>query len=155
MITITETKDFKIIAELNADVQNLHATLHPEVFKPFNSVEMEKALENLLSDSNCYCYVVKLDKVAIGCAVFIIKEAKENAFHYNIKTLYIDQISVLPKYQRTGAGKILMQKAEQLAQENSLKKIELDHWTANTVAASYFRKNGYKLYRERLFKLID
>lgn len=154
-MSITATKDFRTIAELNADVQNLHASLHPEMFKPFNRVEMEKALEDFFSDPNCYCYLVKLNNAAIGYAIFFIKEAKENAFHYTIKTLYIDQISVLPKYQRTGAGKILMQKAEQLAKEYSIKKIELDHWTSNTVAASYFRKNGYRLYKERLFKLVD
>ncbi len=154
IMTITETKDFKRIAELNAHVQNLHATLYPEMFKPFNRIEIEKALENFLSDPNCYCYLVELNKVDIGSAVFFVKEAKENAFHYAIRTLYIDQISVLPEYQRTGVGKLLMLKAEQLAIEHSINKIELDHWSANTVAASYFRKNGYKLYRERLFKLV-
>ncbi|TSJ47992.1 GNAT family N-acetyltransferase [Fluviicola chungangensis] len=155
MMTITETKDFKRIAELNADVQNLHAKLYPEIFKPFNRIEMEKALENFLSDPNCFSYIVELNNVAIGSAVFFVKEAKENAFHYTIRTLYIDQISVLPEHQKTGAGKMLMQKAEQLARENSIKKIELDHWTANKVAATYFRKNGYMLYRERLFKILD
>lgn len=155
MMTITKSKDFKTIAGLNANVQNLHAKLYPEMFKPYNRIEMEKALENLLSDSSCYSYLVKLNDVAIGYAVFFIKEAKENAFHYTIRTLYIDQISVLPEHQKTGAGKMLMQKAEQLAQENTIKKIELDQWTANSVASSYFRKNGYMLYRERLFKIVE
>ena len=155
MLTIAETKDFKALAALNEDVQNLHARLHPEMFKPFNRIEMEKALEIFLAEPNCYCYIAKQGNVAIGYAVFVIKEAKENAFHYTIKTLYIDQISVLPEYQRTGAGKLLMAKAEQLAQENTINKIELDHWSANTVAASYFRKKGYQLYKERLFKMVQ
>jgi diamine N-acetyltransferase len=155
MMTITQTKDANRIAELYTDVQNLHAKLYQEMFKPFNRIEIEKALKNFMSDPNCFSYIVELNGVAIGSALFFIKEAKENAFHYTIRTLYIDQISVLPEHQKTGAGKMLMQKAEQLARENSIKKIELDHWTANNVAAAYFRKNGYKLYRERLFKLVD
>jgi ribosomal protein S18 acetylase RimI-like enzyme len=155
MITVVETKDYKIIAALNEEVQNLHARLHPEMFKPFNKFEMEKALENYLKEPNTYAYLVLEDGIEVGCAVFFIREAKENAFHYNIKTLYIDQISVLTNYQRTGAGKILMDQAEKLAREMSVNKIELDHWSANVVAASYFRKYGYKLYKERLFKIID
>lgn len=155
MMTIKETKDYKTIAGLNADVQNLHAKLYPEMFKPFNRIEMENALKNFLLEPNCFSYIVELNNVAIGSAVFFVKEAKENAFHYTIRTLYIDQISVLPQHQKTGAGKMLMQKVEQLARENSIKKIELDHWTANTIAANYFRKNGYKLYREKLFKMVD
>ncbi len=155
MITIAETKDHRIIAELNEGVQNLHVELHPEMFKPFDQTEMEKALEVLLSDADCYCYIAKQNGVAIGYALFMIREAKENAFHYAIKTLYIDQISVLPKYQKTGAGKLLMKQAELVARENDISKIELDHWSANIVAASFFRNNGYKLYKERLFKTID
>ncbi len=154
MMIIIETKNHKLISELNEDVQNLHAKLHPELFKKFDKEAMEKALETLFLDPNCKCYIVKKGDVDIGYILCFIKEAKENAFQYNIKTLYIDQISILPKYQRTGAGKILMKQAEQLAQENSITKIELDHWSSNTVAASYFRKNGYKLYKERLFKMV-
>jgi ribosomal protein S18 acetylase RimI-like enzyme len=155
MITVIETKDYRLIAALNEEVQNLHARLHPEMFKPFDKFEMEKALENYLNEPNTYAYLAMQQGVEIGCAVFFIREAKENAFHYNIKTLYIDQISVLSKYQRTGAGKYLMDQAEKLAREKSIHKIELDHWSANVVAASYFRKSGYQLYKERLFKMID
>ncbi|MES2513749.1 MAG: GNAT family N-acetyltransferase [Bacteroidota bacterium] len=154
MITVVETRDYKLIAALNEEVQNLHASLHPEMFKPFVKSDMEKALENYLNEPNAYGYLVQKDGIAIGCAVFFIREAKENAFHYTIKTLYVDQISVLTKHQRTGAGKMLMDQAEKLAKEKSIQKIELDHWSANVVAASYFRKSGYKLYRERLFKVI-
>jgi ribosomal protein S18 acetylase RimI-like enzyme len=155
MITVIETKDYKIIAALNEEVQNLHARLHPEMFKPFDKFEMEKALENYLGDQNTHAYLVRQDGIDIGCAVFFIREAKENAFHYHIRTLYIDQISVLTKYQKTGAGKMLMNQAEKLAREMAISKIELDHWSANIVAASYFRKSGYQLYKERLFKSID
>lgn len=155
MLTLTETRDFKTIAALNEDVQNLHARLHPEMFKPYNRAEMEKALEHFLADPNCHCYLVCQDGAAIGYAVFFIKEAKENAFHYTIRTLCIDQISVLPGHRGTGAGQLLMQKAEQLAQAHQIHKIELDHWSANVVAAAFFRKNGYRLYKERLFKLIS
>jgi ribosomal protein S18 acetylase RimI-like enzyme len=155
VIKISKTKDHKIIAELNEGVQNLHAELHPDMFKPFNQTEMEKALEEFLSDPDCHCYVAKQNGMAIGYALFMIREAKENAFHYTIRSLYIDQIAVLPKYQKTGAGKLLMKQAEQLARENNISKIELDHWSANQVAAKFFRNNGYKLYKERLFKMID
>jgi ribosomal protein S18 acetylase RimI-like enzyme len=155
MLTISETKEYKIIAELTEEVQNLHARLYPELFKPFSKVEMEKALANHFADNDCYCYLVKQDGVNIGCAVLFIREAKENAFRYPTKTLHIDQICVLSKFQRSGAGKLLLEQAEKLARKNSIKKIELDHWSANIIAAGWFRKNGYKVYRERLVKLVN
>lgn len=154
MISIIETKDHKTISELASEVQNLHANLHPEIFKPFNKEEMEKAVEVFLSDPNCRCYVAQKDSMNIGYILCFVKEVKENAFHYTIQTIYIDQIAVLEKYQRTGAGKMLMEQVEKFAKEKSINKIELDHWTSNLVAAKYFRKNGYRLSKERLVKLI-
>jgi GNAT superfamily N-acetyltransferase len=82
-------------------------------------------------------------------------EASEDDFLYGHKVLYIDQISVLSKYQKTGVGTLLMEQAEIIAKENSIKKITLEHWTANNTAAVYFRKKGFAPYRERLFKIID
>ncbi len=154
MISIVETKDYKLISELNSGVQNLHAKMHPEMFKTFDKVAMEEALKNFLSDSNCKCFMAKKGNVNIGYVLCYIKELKENAFHYNIKTIYIDQIAVVESYQKTGAGKLLMEQVEKLAKENAINKIELDHWSSNVIAAKYFRKHGYSLYKERLFKLV-
>lgn len=154
MITISETKDHQLIASLNEEVQNLHAQLHPDMFKTYNQAEMTAALSGFFTDANCHAYIAYKDGVPAGYAICFIREAKENAFHYDIRTLYIDQVAVLSQYRRDGISQLLMEQAEKLAKENGISKIELDHWTANTVAAKYFRKNGYALYKERLYKTI-
>ena len=155
MLTIAETKEYKIIAELSEEVQNLHARLYPEIFKPYNKAEMEKQLESQLAQPNYFGYVAQQAGINVGSAVYHIKEVQENAFHYTLKTLHIEQLAVLNKFQKNGAGKILLRQAEKIAQEHSIKKIELDHWHGNVVAASYFKKNGYALCKERLFKMIN
>lgn len=155
MITIAETKDHKLIARLSEEVCNLHAALHPKIFKVHDQAAMEKAFETFFADPNCRVFVAKHDDVEIGYAVFLIKEAEETDFLHKRKLLFIDQICVLEKYQRTGAGKLLMEQAEKLAKENSIERITLDHWTSNVEAASYFRKRGYSPYREMLFKTVD
>ncbi len=154
MISIVETKDYKIISKLNEEVQNLHARLHPEVFKAYNNEAIELEFKNFLSDPNCKCFLAKNDESAIGYIFCFIRAINENAFHYSFKTIYIDQLTVLEKYRRSGVGKLLLEQVEHLAKEHSIEKIELDHWSSNDVAARYFRKNGYQLYKERLFKLI-
>jgi ribosomal protein S18 acetylase RimI-like enzyme len=74
---------------------------------------------------------------------------------HNFRSIYIDQIAVLSQYQMTGAGRLLMEQAEKLAKEHSITHLTLEHWTDNTIAASYFRKKGFAPYRERLMKTID
>ncbi len=154
MIIITETRDPELLARLNEDVQNLHYQLHPEIFKPYDREGVALFQQVALQDLNARAFVALQDEVPVGCMLCFIREAKENAFHYAIRSVYVDQISVLSAYRRSGAGKMLLQRAEQLAQEMGIKRLELDHWSTNTVAATWFRKNGYSLFKERLFKTI-
>ena len=154
MLTIKKTNDSELITGLNEEVQNLHHTLYPKIFKPFDKAATAEFIRDFLTDHNCHAYMVFDNSNAIGYAIFCIKEAKENAFHYSIHTLYIDQIGVLEKYRSSGAGQLLMQQAEELAKELSITRIELDHWSANAVAARYFRKHGYVLCKERLCKSL-
>jgi ribosomal protein S18 acetylase RimI-like enzyme len=154
MVSIIETKDHLLIAQLNEEVQNLHAALHPDIFKPFEKTEIETALQGFLSDAQCRCYVAKENEIAMGYLLIYIKEAKENAFHYTLRSLYIDQIGVLKAFQKKGVGELLMKHVETIAKEHGITQIELDHWSSNSVAASFFRKSGYKLYREKLWKHI-
>jgi diamine N-acetyltransferase len=154
MLEVAATKDHKLIAALTGEAQDLHARLYPGIFKPFNKIEMEKVFADRFTDRDYYAFVARQDGVEIGCAVLFIREAKENAFHYTLKTLHVDQICVLNKFQRSGAGKLLLQQIEKLARDHAIKKIELDHWSDNVIAASFFRKNGYGVSRQRLFKEI-
>lgn len=153
MITISETRDHTLVATLNEEVQALHVQLHPDRFKPYDKLAVTEAMKQFLQQDNYKAYVAWKDGVPAGSLVCYVKEAKENAFHYYIKTLYIDQVSVLQKFRGLGIGRLLLQQAEQLANELGIQKLELDHWTANTVAAQYFRRNGYALHREQLSKI--
>ncbi|HLP55616.1 MAG TPA: GNAT family N-acetyltransferase [Fluviicola sp.] len=152
MITLQPTTDHRLIARLNEEVQQLHVNLHPEVFKPYDPTAVESALESMMAKPNSHAFVAMLGEIPAGFMLMFVKRIPENAFIYARETLYIDQIGVLNEYRKTGVGKLLMEQAEKLAQELGIKRIELDHWTANSVAAKYFRSKGYALYREQLFK---
>lgn len=154
MITISENRDACLIASLNADVQNLHAALHPELFKPFDQTAMEAALALFLEDPNCRVYVAHAGEQAVGYVLLLVREVPENAFHYRLHSIYVDQLSVLPEFRRSGAGQLLLEAAESLARELSIHRLELDHWSSNGLAAAYFRKQGYQLCKERLFKSV-
>ncbi len=154
MLFIEQTTDSKIIATLNREVQELHCRLYPDLFKPYEQATIENALRDHLEDPDCFAYLARKDGMVVGYAVFFIRDWPENAFHYARKTLYIDQICVHSEHRNTGAGKLLLKQAETLAKEHSAYRIELEHWSANADAAIYFRKNGFNVCRERLFKAI-
>ncbi|MES2557985.1 MAG: GNAT family N-acetyltransferase [Bacteroidota bacterium] len=155
MITLQPTEDYRLIASLNEEVQELHASLHPQIFKHYDEARVEAALKKMIVSVNCYAFVALQDGTPIGYMVLLVKEYPESAFTFARETLYIDQIGVLNGYQKTGVGSLMMEHAERLAKGLDINRVELDHWTANTVAAAYFRNRGYTLYREQLFKEIS
>lgn len=155
MITLQPTDDYRLIASLNEEVQELHARLFPQVFKPYDEAGIEHAMKKMINSLNCYAFVAFQDGTPIGYMLLLVKEQPENAFAFVRESLYIDQICVLSAYQNTGAGSLMMERTEQLAKELDIKRVELDHWTANTAAAAYFRNRGYSLYREQLFKEVN
>lgn len=154
MVSISETKDAGLLALLNEEVQNLHSELYPEMFKPYDKVAITTAIGRFLNEDYCRAFVAYDSEIPVGYALFFIREVNENAFQFASKTLYLDQIAVLSQYRNKGIGELLMDQAEILANQLSISKIELDHWSTNTVAAKYFRNKGYSLYKERLYKKI-
>lgn len=154
-IEITEKKEFKLIAGLVEEVQNLHANLFPDVYKPFEYKGIEAAMETMFSNENCRVFIAKLNEETIGYMMLLIKEIPENAFHYSFKIIHIDQIAVSEKHQRNGVGEILMQKAETIAKEMNIDRLELDHLYDNAKAANFFQHKGFIPYRSKLFKLLN
>jgi diamine N-acetyltransferase len=53
-----------------------------------------------------------------------------------------------------GFGSKLMEKITEIAELNNIKKIELDFWVNNDIAKDFYIKNGFKKYREFVFKEI-
>ncbi len=154
MITIAETKDAALLSLLNEEVQTLHHSMHPSIFKPFDRDAIATAFNNQLSKSSCKAYIALKGETPVGYAIFIIKELEENPFKFKCRSLYIDQVGVLEGYRREGVGRMLLSKAEALASEHSINIVELDHWSTNQDAASFFEKNGYTTCRKYLNKDI-
>lgn len=154
MLRITPTKDHTLIAALNEEVHELHHQMHPEVFKPYDKTDIEAMMERFLAEENCYAYIAWMDEEPVGYMIIYLRESGDNAFHYNTRSLYIDQVGVPAKHRKSGVGQALMLHAEQIAKDNNISLLELDHWNTNTVAARYFRSHGYTLRKERLSKKL-
>lgn len=155
MITVNRHTGAGAIASLNEELQNYRARLLPEIFKPYNPKAAVDALDRLLQQPGSYCYVAADENEnLIGYVICCIVEGREDVFRYGSKTMVIDQIIVQPKRRKSGAGTQLLDVVERLARELGIAVVELDFWSANAVASSFFRTHEYSLYRERLCKKL-
>jgi GNAT superfamily N-acetyltransferase len=92
----------------------------------------------LLADISVRIFIAEENGEALGCIVCKSMERTENPFTYSIRYLLVDQISILPNARGRGVGTALMKKAEALARELDVQKIQLDSWDFNIKAHAFF-----------------
>lgn len=149
-----QTNDHNILASLNEDVQNLHHKLYPEEFKPFDINQAEKAFKRILADSKVTAFLAIKEGTAIGYIICMIKTRAESEFQYPKTSLLIDQILVLAAYRKQGVAKALLEKAIDLARDQGISHIELNHWEGNTAAAEFFAKNGFTYFNRQMSRKV-
>jgi ribosomal protein S18 acetylase RimI-like enzyme len=150
MITISPTRDSNLLAELNREVQDLHHRLQPEVFKPWEHESIAKALKEMLQSADLLAFVARYEEQKAGYILLRVMESPENAFAFADRLIYIDQISVKVEFRGKGIGKALVNRALEVAREEGITKVSLDHWTINEGARTFFGKAGFKYYNERM-----
>ncbi|WP_244152630.1 GNAT family N-acetyltransferase [Paenibacillus lactis] len=151
---VVRSTDSSTIARLNKAVHDLHYSLFPEYFKAYNYEEINQFFQKLMADntSNHYFYLLHESGQALGYILFEIKQYHESAFKKSFKSIYVHQLSIIKESQSKGLGTLLMDKVCEFALEHGIPKIELDYWVNNETAGRFYHKQGFKKYREFLYK---
>ena len=155
MIQVLASKDHILIARLNEEIQMLHHSLYPDIFKPFHQRQMEKAFEKMLAQENAFAYIATYEDQPAAYILTFVVGRKESVFMKAFRSLYIDQLLVLEAFRKKGIGSALMQQAKLVAREKGLDTIQLDHWSANEGARHFFLQQGFSYYNERMFLPIN
>jgi diamine N-acetyltransferase len=146
------TKDAAILSALNVVVQKIHADAQPHIFKqPADDTFAVEFMLEQLADPASHLFIAALNGEGIGYILARIVVRPENQFMVGWQHLYIDQIAVKPAYQRTGCGQRLLAEVLALAAENEIDTIALDVWSFNQQAQSFFKKQGFTPFNERLW----
>ncbi len=154
-IEIAEINEYKEIASIVEEVQNLHADLFPNVYKRFDYYEIEKVMVQMLSKEQCRLFIAQINEMTVGYIIIMIKEIPENAFHYSTRILHIDQLAVAEEYKKKGVGAVLIDKVEKVAQELNIFQLELEHLENNLIAKRFFFGKGFLPYRSKLMKKLN
>ncbi|HSD84319.1 MAG TPA: GNAT family N-acetyltransferase [Anaerolineae bacterium] len=154
-IRLATPADAELIVMLNADVQALHAAALPHLFKPPADKTFSAAtVKQILSDSNNYVFVGYVADQAVGYAYAEIQLLPETALRYEMRRVYLHHISIQPDHQHQGCGEKLMQAVEGLARDKGITTIALDVWSFNTTARTFFTKQGFTVFNERMWKQL-
>jgi ribosomal protein S18 acetylase RimI-like enzyme len=149
---IIQTKDYETIARLNEDIHNVHVNLYPEYFKAYNYEAIKAFFKRIIHKANFTFLLIESRQQYMGYAWIELKEYSENEFMRSYKSLFVHQFSIIEEERNKGFGGKLMDKITEIAATNHIRKIELDYWFNNDIAKDFYNKNGYKKYREFVYK---
>jgi ribosomal protein S18 acetylase RimI-like enzyme len=145
------TADAEIMSSLNADVQAVHSSALPSLFKPPGQETFPPAAAGLLAQPNHLVFIAEVDSLPLGYAYAEVIHRPENSSHYAHDMVYLHHISVRPAHRKRGLGRALMDAVRSAATERGIALVALDVWAFNEEARAFFRRQGFTSYNERLW----
>ena len=145
--------DAEAISVITAEIQALHHTAHPALFKP-PSLEVfpPDAVCARMRSETAFVLVVEHDDQIVGNLIANFEEHPETSFRYAYRVLQIDQLGVRASHRRMGIGRALMRAAEAEARARNMDMRLLSTWNFNANAIAFFEGEGYAALNQRMRK---
>jgi len=151
-LKISRTFDADTIAKLNQSVHQLHVELYPERFQTYDFQKIHEFFKNVMKDDRFIFLLGENEGQHVGFAWLEIKQYSETVFKKTYKSIYVHQINIAEPYKNKGFGSSLMKEIYSIAREKEITTIELDYWSDNTIAESFYEKEGFVTYRKMAYK---
>jgi len=146
MIRRASKKDIRRVIELLHQVNMVHHTIRPDLFKPHTTKYSEQELEAIFSDNSKPVFVFD-DGEVLGYAFCQTTEVKDNLLLEDTKSLYIDDICVDERSRGKHVGKALYEYVLDYARSIGCHNITLNVWEGNSPAISFYRNMGMQVQK--------
>lgn len=141
MIRRATEQDIPRVMELLHQVNRVHHTLRPDLFKPNTTKYDEVQLQQILADASKVIFVYE-DTSVLGYAFVEIEETKNDRLLQDRRTLYIDDLCVDEKARGRHIGKQLFDYARQYAESIGCNSMTLNVWDGNDAAMRFYQRLG-------------
>ncbi len=142
--------DERLLAELNAVVQQMHREVSPQWFKPPDNEAAVAYFKELLRSDAFRIFVAEADGEGLGYALARLHDVPETALTYGGLVVELDQIVVHPACRGRGLGSELIGQVKALASELGATSVQLTVWEFNTHARTVFERAGFRTAMRRM-----
>lgn len=147
--------DIADLVRLNLEVQALHASHSPELFKPAADPDAIAAFfAEVIDKPGSEIGLLGSRGAAFGYIWFEHQQKPENPFMFPVSQLYVLHIAVSSSARRQGAGSRLMHWAEERAKALGAAAVVLAYIPANETARRLYERLGFVTDRVVLRKAI-
>ena len=144
MIRRANEADIPKILDLLLSVNNVHATLRPDIFRPDTRKYTGNDLRTILAEDKTPVFVLTDDADRpLGYAFCILKETNGDPHMADRKVLYIDDICVDEAARGHGIGTQLCEFVTQEARRMGCQSVTLNVWTGNDAAHALYASQGF------------
>lgn len=139
-----ENKDIPRIMDLLIQVDMVHHTGRPDIFKGPATKYNEKQLEMIIKDDTTPVFVcVDENDRVIGHAFCIYKQVIDDNVLTDIRTLYIDDICVDEENRGNHVGTALYEHVIDHARKEGFYNVTLNVWSCNPQALKFYEALGF------------
>ncbi len=138
-----EKKDIDDILRLLVEVNMVHHTIRPDLFKgPATKYNAEELAAKLREDEDPIFVGVDEDDRLLGYIFCQSEEVEESPLRTGIRTLYIDDLCVDETSRGQHVGQKLYEYVLDYAREKGFYNVTLHVWGGNESALAFYRKMG-------------
>ncbi|EKE10601.1 MAG: GCN5-related N-acetyltransferase [uncultured bacterium] len=144
-------KDYEEVFKLFCEVQDIHNSLYPEIFKKASRKTMSKKMfKQYIDDKKNAILMAYYNNSPIGYIYITIKAKANSPIHFKPRTVYINHICITEPFRKKGVAKKLIGQIIKLAKSKNIYSIQLDVWGLNENARNSFSKLGFKTFNEKM-----
>ena len=147
IVRLAKENELERINELRKQVNDLHVSGKPEVFKPGFPDDLRDYVYEIWNDPAKDIAVAELDGVICGFAVLNAIRRPETPFMFERAFLDIDEFGVDEAYRRRGAASAMVAFIREYALNRGFDRVELNMWEFNRGALDFYEAAGFKTYR--------
>ena len=156
-VTVTEgsVDNVGTLIALTNIVHGWHVAAFPALFRNDAEQALADYFTKSLQNPEHYHYLAYTGTDVVGFTQAELHTSAGSPFRKPSRLLFINIIVVRPERQGKGIGQHLVSRIQQLAEEQHVSRIELNHWEGNDSASHFFRKLGFRPYRHYLYRESD
>ena len=154
IIRRAEERDIPRVGDLLLQVNEVHHTIRPDLFKTNSRKYNDDELRAIFADPNTPVFVCEADGTVVGYAFCIVQKRENDNNLVDGKTLYLDDLCVDEGARGRGIGASLYRFVLDYAKKSGCHNVTLNVWEGNDAALAFYRKCGMKVQKTGMEQVL-
>ena len=150
-----ERADIHQLIPLLNDLDQMHQVWHPDMFVPLPEGRTTDDVLDLLKNPEGEVWVAESEGAVTGLVYLEHREFKDLLVVRERKFILVDMLVVDARRRGEGIGKMLMEKAKEVAVENGCSELQLKVMAGNAQARGWYEGLGYEPMLSQMWMRLD